>query len=994
MFFLLILSLFILSGALGLGYQVIWSKYLLDFLGVSAYSYATVLAAFMAGLAIGSRLLGKYADRVLSPLKLYAFLEFGIAMYALIYSPLSNLFASLYGHLIAFTPDQAGSSYGLWAKVLFSAVLLLPPTILMGGTYPVLLRFITQNESLIGKRASQLYAANAFGAVVGTLLMTFMLIPTLGMLASLMFLAICNAMVALIAFLFSSGSTRVETPVDSNISVQKVAEFTPHQIRVGLLLIAIEGAIAFVYEIAWTRFFGLILGSSTYSFSVMLAALISGIAAGSALLSRLENKLKNPFNFLGWTQLLAALLVLIPLPFYPYLGWVFEQYSGLLSFREQAFYLYEFGKLLLCYLIMLPPTIFIGMALPLAVKGFSRTLSHLGQDTGRVYSWNTWGNVAGASIAGLFLLPLLGMEWLLRWTVIGTLLVGAAFLFIFSSQSQRNLRLRIVPFAVLLLITLFFPAWDLRWLTLVPFRRYDSPRSFDAIQKRLNAEQIKYATDDPAAHVMIKETLSKPVNTISLLVNGKTDASNAQDMTTQVLSGHIPILLHPNPKDVLIIGLASGVTTGAVLKYPVQRADVVEIVRSMPHAARFFNPWNSNPFVDKRFHLIVDDARAYLSYTKQKYDIIISEPSNPWMAGTGALFSKDFYARAVNCLKEDGLYLQWLQAYELSDETFAAVVRSFRSAFPYIYAFQGRELDILFLGSRKEIRPNWSIVEQRFHQPNIRDDLRRVRVEDLPSLLFLQRYSPGTVDYIASVTDLENTDDNHLLEYRAPRDMFQRAKAAIVNEFDERLTASPSLFWSQYLHSTAQDNNLHKTLDLLDQPNMVSSTFLNGLRQSYYYINSTTDNPIINPFEELQTEASVALRIDRLIQAKEEQAALSYLNKQSVAIYMACALSKDHVSFWKDKILKWQQLATSREFKAELRVFWIELVAASGDRQGALNELVSWVKSPSPPSESWAVVRGFQLDRKSAGPEILQFYFNRNPSPLLERLRLLSSSLR
>ena len=136
MFFLLILSLFILSGALGLGYQVIWSKYLLDFLGVSAYSYATVLAAFMAGLAIGSKLLGKYADRVSSPLKLYAYLEFGIAMYALIYSPLSSLFASLYGHLIAFTPDQAGSAYGLWAKVLFSAVLLLPPTILMGGTYP------------------------------------------------------------------------------------------------------------------------------------------------------------------------------------------------------------------------------------------------------------------------------------------------------------------------------------------------------------------------------------------------------------------------------------------------------------------------------------------------------------------------------------------------------------------------------------------------------------------------------------------------------------------------------------------------------------------------------------------------------------------------------------------------------------------------------------------------------------------------------------------
>jgi spermidine synthase len=991
MFFLIIVSLFIFSGALGLGYQVIWSKYLLDFLGVSAYSYATVLAAFMAGLAIGSRLLGKYADRVKSPLKLYAYLEFGVAIYALIYSPLSTLFASLYGNLIAFTPGQAGTLYGLWAKVLFSAILLLPPTILMGGTYPVLLRFVTQNESQIGRRASQLYAANAFGAVIGTLLMTFMFLPTLGMSASLMLIAICNTFVALVAFLFSARSPRIETGIDSNISVEKFAEFTPNQIRAGLLLIGIEGAIAFAYEIGWTRFFGLILGSSTYSFSVMLAALISGIASGSALLSKFEKRLKNPFHFLGWTQLLAALLVLVPLPFYPYLGWVFEQYSGLLSFRAQAFYLYEFGKLLLCYLIMLPPTIFIGMALPLAVKGFSRTLSHLGQETGRVYSWNTWGNVVGASVAGLFLLPFLGMERLLRWTVIGTLLVGAAFIFIFSSNSNR--KLRILPFAVLLLITLIFPSWDLRWLTLVPFRRTDSPRPFDLIKKRLASEEVKYAVDDPAAHVLIKETPSKPVNTISLLVNGKTDASNAQDMTTQVLLGHIPLLLHPDPQDVLIIGLASGVTTGAVLKHPVHRADVVEIVRSMPDAVRFFTPWNSNPLIDNRFHLIIDDARAYLSYSKQKYDIIISEPSNPWMAGTGSLFSKDFYARAVNCLKDGGLYLQWLQAYELSDETFSAVVRSFRTVFPYIYAFQGRELDILFVGSRREIIPNWSMVQQRFNQPRIREDLQRVRVEDLPSLLFLQRYSPGTVDYIASLTDIENTDDNHFLEYRAPRDLFQRAKAMIVDELDERQTASPSLFWSQYLHSTSSRNDLHKTIELLNQPNMASSVVLGGILQSYYYINNTTvSGALIDGFDEMQTQSGVVARLDQLFQPGKERAALSYLDKQGPAIYMASALSKDHFAFWKDKISQLQQRSNSKELHAELRVFWIELLAASNDRQEAVAELLDWVKSPSPPSKSWAVLRGFQLDRKSAGPEILQIYFRKDPSPILERLREFSTS--
>ncbi|MCS7311958.1 MAG: fused MFS/spermidine synthase, partial [Acidobacteria bacterium] len=267
-----------------MGYQVLWSKYLLDFIGVSAYSYATVLAAFMGGLALGSWLLGRWADRWAVPLKLYAYLELGIGLYAIVYLPLREWVAGLYAQWVRFTPEQAGAAVGLWAKVIASGLLLLPPTVLMGGTFPALVRHATESLRRVGRRASQLYAVNAFGAVVGTLLMAFLLMPGLGMRASLMVLALLNGFVALVAFLLTRmGLATVEraavslSETESAVSTPEAAlpdalnprdltsetRYSAGLIRVGLILIFLEGFIAFAYEIAWTRFFGVVLGSST-----------------------------------------------------------------------------------------------------------------------------------------------------------------------------------------------------------------------------------------------------------------------------------------------------------------------------------------------------------------------------------------------------------------------------------------------------------------------------------------------------------------------------------------------------------------------------------------------------------------------------------------------------------------------------------------------------------------------------------------------------------
>jgi spermidine synthase len=252
MAYVAVLLIFFISGIIALGYQVLWSKYLLVFIGVGSYSYATVLAAFMSGLALGSWLIGKLVDRIRSPLKLYAYLELGIGIYALGYPHLTDLAASMYGSAVQFTSEQAGGSVGLGMKIFVSALLLLLPTTLMGGTYPALLRHVTQNMQSLGKRASQLYSINAFGAVAGSLFMAFVFMPTLGMSASLMLLATCNAFIALLAFLLS-GFSKAEPESVPSTPESSISFYSPRQLRLGYWLIFLEGFLAFVYEIGWTR---------------------------------------------------------------------------------------------------------------------------------------------------------------------------------------------------------------------------------------------------------------------------------------------------------------------------------------------------------------------------------------------------------------------------------------------------------------------------------------------------------------------------------------------------------------------------------------------------------------------------------------------------------------------------------------------------------------------------------------------------------------------
>jgi spermidine synthase len=980
MAYLTILFLFLVSGAIALGYQVLWSKYLLDFIGVGSYSYATVLGTFMAGLAIGSWLLGKLADRTKSPLKLYAYLELGIGLYAILYNPLSAVAARLYANLVRFTPEQSGGSFGLGAKILVSALLLLIPTILMGGTFPALLRHTTQTLVSLGKKASQLYAINALGAVLGSLLMAFLLMPVFGMRASLLLLAVCNTVIAAFAFLLS-GRDEFRSPNGMDVASEEspAISLKAEQIRLGYILIFIEGLLAFIYEIGWTRYFALTLGSSTYSFAIILAAFISGIAIGSAILSRIEKQISNPLAFFGFTQVLAGLWVIVSLPFYPFIPWLFSKFSEFLSFEKKAFYLNEFGKVILCFIIILPAAILIGMALPLVVKGLSRSVRRLGHDVGQIFAVNTWGNVQGALISGLLLLPLLGMELLLRVSAFCTLLLGTFTVVIYLERNIFKKRIA-VPLAMCLIVSVCIPLfagpWDPNWFTLFPFRRTPPTPGFTDARKFLSHQKILLFEDDPAANILVKDGQG----TRSLLINGKTDASSTIDMSTQILLAQIPMLLHPEAKDVLVVGFASGVTSGSALCHPIERLDAVEIVRAMPEAARFFLHWNNNPFQDPRFHLIIDDARSYLSYTQHQYDVIISEPSNPWTAGTGSMFSTDLYAKTLEKLRPNGVFLQWIHSYELADETFSVVLHGFRKFFPYVCAFQNSG-DVLLLGSKQPFHFDWNASSVRMNDRRVHQDLTRISISDLSTLLSTQVFSPETFTVVASLTNQENNDDNHLLEYRAPIDLFCKKRVTLLDTYDERPKASGSLLWWDYKLHFPENARLASLLKNTQGSNLLPPVLRRDYSLAYYYLNGSVLTPEaleILPEQVLiqkpLSDSDLAEIIGRFIQEKKERLAESVFQSASSALLVTCGFMREKSDFWKSKTNEWIKLPIGPQLKSEILKFRADLLMLRGESVEAIELMSNWIQNENPPSAQWAAIRAMQLKNQELLNLVLQKY--------------------
>jgi spermidine synthase len=767
----LLLGCFFLSGATGLIYEVVWLRLLGLVFGHTVYAITTVLAAFMAGLALGSFVFARLVGRLGNLLRAYGWLEIGIGLSCAAVPALlggaSTLYLRLHGAL--------GLSYDAFSLVQFGLVfaLLLFPTALMGGTLPVLSQALAGPRSHLGRTIGVLYAVNTAGAVVGVVLAGYVLLPALGNRTTIAVAVGANLTVGAVA-LFLSRAPRFAVPAPGSPppaprAARAAGAPPPDPLGPAAALtvaaLGLSGAAAMLYEVAWTRALSLVIGSSTYAFTAMLVAFLVGIAGGSAAYSGLRGTrpaAPATFAVLQAGIGLAVTLVLLLFERLPELFLVALRWSDAPGFVQGVQVSLSAGALLL-------PTLLIGATFPCAVAVAARSAGRAGRDVGHIYAVNTVGAIVGTVLAGFVLIPALGVHAALKIGILVNLLLAAG-LWGLSPHAAAAWRWGGLTAAVLAALgAALISPWDQRVMASGPaiYGKDYLERSPRNLGERLREQQLLYYRDGLSATVSV----NRRGQHVFLRVNGKADAGTAHDMPTQLMLGHLPLLLHPAPQRVLVIGLGSGITAGAVARHPIERLTIAEIEPAVVEASRFFAHEHGAVLADPRVRLVLADARTFLLTTPERYDVIISEPSNPWIGGLASLFSVEFFALARERLRPGGIMLQWLQAYNLFPEDLRMVLQTFRTAFPATSVWNTHG-DFLLLGRTEPAPVDLALIKGRYQESApLRRDLERIGVPAWPGVLGFFMLREEEAARLAEGAGL-NTDDRLPLEFSAPRALY------------------------------------------------------------------------------------------------------------------------------------------------------------------------------------------------------------------------------
>jgi len=756
---------FFISGMAGLIYEILWIRMLGLVFGHTVYAITTVLVAFMGGLAIGSYLCGRVIDRVKNLLRLYSILEIAIGGYCLLIPWLVEGMKVVYIS-IARSIELPFTVFTLIQFTLATLILLVPTT-LMGATLPILSRYFIRDLGSVGKQVGRLYALNTFGAVLGTYLAGFELLPVLGITLTTIFSAVLNIGIGALIFV----SIRETTPQGENrpISIEPISQNISWDLDrwVAVGAFAVSGSVSMIYEIAWTRALSLTLGSSTYAFSAMLLGFLLGIAAGSAIFTGFSKNRMVSYIWFGLLQLGIGLSAALCLP-------LFERFPDL--FMTGFRYSHSYGfilmlQVLIALLAMILPTLFIGATFPCIAQLISRNLSGIGGDIGRVYAWNTAGAIVGSLIAGFVFIPFLGVQTSIKVAIAMNLFVALFFLLYYS----RSVVFRFVSgsaISLAVLSVIFLPPWNPNVMiggVAVYAQRYLEGSKKYPLHEMLSKMKILYYKDGISSTVSVHQF----ENDIFLRVNGKTDASTGVDMHTQLMLGHIPALLHSNTRTALVIGLGSGITAGALTQYDLKRIDVVEIEPAVIQAASFFGKENRDVLQNPKVKVVTADARNFLLASPKRYDLILSEPSNPWIGGVASLFTVEFFNLAREHLNPGGIMVQWFHGYGMMPEDFQMVVASFRWIFPNANLWTTNTSDYLLVGSMGPVVVDLERIRKLYNgNPMLREDMRQVNMASPEAILSDFFLDEDDLGRLVAGADL-NTDDKLPLEFSTPRALYE-----------------------------------------------------------------------------------------------------------------------------------------------------------------------------------------------------------------------------
>ena len=781
-----ILGCFFLSGAAGLVYQVAWAKALGLIFGHTVYAAAVVLAVFMAGLASGSVYLGRRAKGHANPVALYARIEFLIAATGAL--SLAGLAAVRSLYVIAY-PVVSGSQIPLLAlRLLGVTAVLFIPTFLMGATFPILVHSFVCRSANLGASVSRLYWVNTLGAVAGTLIAGFVLLPTWGLRITIYCAAAGNALAGLIA-LWVSQENGAYPAVTVLAGKAYPDSKTPHSTSFGFLhvLFAVVGSTAFAYEIAWTRLLGITIGSSTYAFTLMLAAFLLGTVMGGAFFHRFfGGSRKISIATLSRTQTGIGLAALSSLVLFP---WMAAMVPGLLRKADQGFGGLVLTQFVVSALAMLPTAMAFGFNFPVVVVLLDR--GDAGQTgssvtVGMAYAANTVGCIVGAVVTGFWLVP-----WLGSFRVIGVAAaINLLLALVLDSRAPerrvRHLAIDVCGFILALVVgfsSLFYNP---------PLLMLSAVLYGNSHQRRLTFGEVAATTDLVFAEDGVNDSIAvvRTDANVSLRVNGKVDASTG-DARTQLLLGHLGAALHPTPRRVLVVGFGSGMTASAVARYPdVEEIDCVEIEPAVIHAAPYLGSLNRGVLGDRRVRVVFDDARNFLLTSRLKYDLIISEPSNPWIAGVATLFTDEFYSAARQRLAPGGIFVQWVQSYSLDPADLRMITATFARHFAEVTLWRGEETDLLLLGRTDPVPLQFNHLRALWQNQALRADLRSIDVREPEGVVAYFLLDDAAVRKLGEGSAL-NTDDHTLLEYHAPETMLLRGLSDANEELITQFQTGP-----------------------------------------------------------------------------------------------------------------------------------------------------------------------------------------------------------
>lgn len=774
---LLLLLCYTLSGFAALLYEIVWTRLLTLHLGHTVAAVSTVLAAFLGGLGVGALIGGGAAARRApqQALRLFAALELTIGAFAL---ALPYLLIALRPLLAASYGDGGNTSFAV-TRIGSSLVLVGMPAAAMGATFPLAVRWIVDCPHSPERDIGALYATNTAGAALGAIATGFFLIPALGLRYTTFIGCALNAISGLGALWIASRdpaavSPRAVAPSGSRRTSKTTRPVTAARPAaagraVAGIALAVTGFVGVANEVAWTRVLALVAGPTTYAFAAILAVFIAGLAAGSGVAAILATRIRRPAVLLA---ILLALLAAAP-------AWSMTRVEpGVIAVGESMaasgvnFATAVRLQVLTAATMLLPLALVLGAAFPLALAiAAGDTSERTPRHIGRVYALNTAGAIAGSLAAGFLLIPSAGLQRTIRLSAI--VAIAGSLAILWTSRPSRAGALAILAASALATTALLAtPRWDMELLSGGAYKYAQYVQSGD-LRSTLRAGTTLYHREGSAATVSVRRS----AGIVALSIDGKVDASTGGDMLTQKLLAHLPLLLHQQPRRVAIVGLGSGVTLGSALTHPIERADVIEISREVVDASRQFEIVNRRALSDSRTRVIVGDGRAHMIFARGLYDVIISEPSNPWMAGMAALFTREFFQSVRQRLAADGIFCQWAHTYDMREADLRSIAATFAAVFPEGTMWLVGESDLLLVGSPAGVVPRLPAIRAGYARLGVPDDLRTVAVSDLASLLTTYVGGPAELRTFGR-TAIVQTDDRMALEFSAPRGLIEREGAA------------------------------------------------------------------------------------------------------------------------------------------------------------------------------------------------------------------------